>query len=74
MDDNPTNLRKQLKQMIGLVDPERKKRQTDEADISSLYAFHALRYVLAGFVKFNNVIAYGTQPKRDPRGQSLGKI
>jgi hypothetical protein len=59
-DETPTILRKQL----SLIEPK-----TDKAP---LYAFSALRFVLGGFVKFNNVIPYmprsGHSEKANPKG------
>jgi hypothetical protein len=69
-DTTPTILRFQLRKLAGLREPGK----DSVIDETLLYAFHAMRYLLAGFVKFNNVIQYGRETKRDPRGQSLGKI
>ena len=67
-DVTPTTLRAQLRKLSGLSEPG-KDSGTDE---KLLYAFNAMRYLLAGFVKFNNVIQYGREHRKDPRGNSRG--
>ncbi len=68
MDSAPTILRAQLKQLSGIKERGRDVGTGDE----DLYAFHALRHLLAGYMKFNNVIPYAARgqksPKADPRG------
>jgi hypothetical protein len=68
-DLTPTILRGQLKTLPGLKQPGKDDGAIDE---KRLYAFHAMRFLLAGFVKFNNVIAYGVQARKDPRASSKG--
>lgn len=47
---------------------------TDDSNYNedNLYAFHAMRHVLAGFVKYNNVIQYEKKFKKDPKANPKG--
>ena len=51
-EDNPTILRGQLREI------------TEDGDAKHLYAFHALRLVIAGFVKFNQGIPYSPETRK----------
>lgn len=68
IDTNPTILRDHLQQLAGLREVGKAEGLKDE----NLYAFHALRYLLCGYVKFNNVIPWdarsGKNPKANPKG------
>lgn len=69
MDVTSTTLRGQLRKLSGIKEAGRDPGGVDERD---LYAFHAVRFLIAGFVKFNNVIQYGREHRKDPRGNSRG--
>jgi len=69
MDSKPTVLRQQLKQLVGIRDVSKDNKGLDE---SLLYAFHALRYVLTGFIKFTNVIQYLPKTEPSPRAAAGG--
>lgn len=58
--DRPTILRSQLAVL------------TPDGEDDKLYAFHALRHLLCGFVKFNNVIAYDARPQKSEKANPRG--
>jgi len=68
-DLNPTTLVKQSKDMAGIIESGKADTGAQE---DKLYAFHAMRHVLCGFVKFNNVVQYDQKPVKSARSDARG--
>ena len=66
----PTTLRKHLKIMTGgLAEPGKDNKTPNE---EALYAFHAMRYLVCGFVKYNNMIPFDVGVETSPRANAKG--